>query len=72
MLRFFRSKKTVKTGKLQYVFLGLFFLVMDFNIKSNLSLYSLYSAEVCNEFAGPISASLRLGKATPFEKMLQW
>ena len=27
---------------------------------SNLSLYSLYYAETCNEFAGPISASLRL------------
>ena len=27
---------------------------------SNLLLYSLYYAEACNEFAGPISASLRL------------
>ena len=28
--------------------------------KSNLSLYSLYYAKACNEFVGPISASLRL------------
>ena len=40
-------------------------------IKSNLSLYSLYYAESCNEFAGPISASLRPGNTDPFEKMLQ-
>ena len=26
----------------------------------NLSLYSLYHTDACNEFAGPISASLRL------------
>ena len=29
-------------------------------IKSILSLYPLYHAEACNEFSGPISASLRL------------
>ena len=40
-------------------------------IKSNLSLYSLYYAEACNEFAGPISASLRLSNTAPFEEMLQ-
>ena len=28
-------------------------------IESNLSIYSLYYAEACNGFAGPISASLR-------------
>ena len=31
---------------------------------SNLLLYSLYFAEACNEFMGPISVSLRL-RATP-------
>ena len=39
--------------------------------KSNLSLYSLYYAEACNEFAGPISASLRPGNTASFEEMLQ-
>ena len=29
-------------------------------IQSNLTLYSQYYAEACNEFAGPISAPLRL------------
>ena len=40
-------------------------------VKSNLSLYSLYYAKACNEFAGPISASLRPGKTAAFEKMPQ-
>ena len=40
-------------------------------IKSNLSLYSLYYAEACNELAGPISASLRPGNTAPFEEMSQ-
>ena len=41
--------------------------------KSNLPLYSLYYAEACNEFAGPISASLRPGNTAPFEEMsLRW
>ena len=40
-------------------------------IKLNLSLCSLYYVEVCNEFAGPISASLRPGNTAPFEKMSQ-
>ena len=39
--------------------------------KSNLSFYSLYYAEVFNELAGPISASLRPGNTASFEKMLQ-
>ena len=34
---------------------------------SNLSLYSLYYAKLCNEFAGHISASLRPGNSAPFE-----
>ena len=33
-------------------------------IKSNLSLYSLYYVEACNELAGPISASLRSGNSS--------
>ena len=40
-------------------------------LKSNLSLYSLQYAEACNEFAGPISASLRQGNTDPFEEMSQ-
>ena len=40
-------------------------------IKSNLLLYSLYHAEACNELAGPISASLRLGNTGSFEEMPQ-
>ena len=41
-------------------------------IKSNLLLQSLYYAEACNEFARPISASLRPGDtATPDEEMSQ-
>ena len=39
--------------------------------KSNLSLYSLYYTKACNEFAGPISASLRPGNTTSFEEMSQ-
>ena len=39
--------------------------------KSNLLLYSLYYAEACNKFAGPISASLRPGNTAPFGEMLQ-
>ena len=42
-----------------------------FYFKSNLSLYSLQYAEACNEFAGPISASLRLGNTAPLEETLQ-
>ena len=38
---------------------------------ANLSLYSLYDAEACNELAGPISASLHPGNTAPFEEMLQ-
>ena len=30
--------------------------------------HSLCNAEACSEFAGPISASLRLGNTAPFEK----
>ena len=40
-------------------------------VKSNLSLYSLYHAEACNEFAGPNSASLRPGNIAPFKEMSQ-
>ena len=39
--------------------------------QSNLSLYSLYYAEACNEFTGPVSASFRSGNTAPFEEMLQ-
>ena len=37
----------------------------------NLSLYSLYHAEACNELAAPIYASLRLRYAVSFEEMSQ-
>ena len=40
--------------------------------KSNLSIYSLYHAEECNELAKPISASLRPGNTASFEQMSQW
>ena len=39
--------------------------------QSNLSLYSSYYAEACNQLAGSISASLRPGNTTPFKKMSQ-
>ena len=42
-----------------------------YQIKSNLSLYSLHYAEACNKLAGPISASLRPGNTAPFEEMSQ-
>ena len=46
---------------------------MDYNIKPNLVLYSLYYAEaaVNNEFAGPISASMCPGNTALFEEMSQ-
>ena len=40
-------------------------------IKSYLSLCSLYYAEACIKFAGPISASLRPGNTASFEEMSQ-
>ena len=40
-------------------------------IESNLSLYLLYYAEACNNFAGPISASLRPGNTASCEEMTQ-
>ena len=42
-----------------------------FSFESNLSLYSLYYAEACNKFAGPISASLPRGNTVSFEEMSQ-
>ena len=39
--------------------------------KSSLSLYSLYYADSCNEFAGPIFKSLRPGNTAYFEEMPQ-
>ena len=45
--------------------------VFEFVDKSNLLSYSLYYAKACNEFAGPIFASLHLGNTAPFEEMLQ-
>ena len=41
-------------------------------IKSNLSLYFLYYDEACNQFAEPISASLRPGNTASFEEMSEW
>ena len=40
-------------------------------VKSNLSLYSLYFTKACNEFAGPIFASLHQRNTAFFEKMSQ-
>ena len=47
--------------------------LIDFfkEIKSNLSLYSLYNAETCNEFTGSILSSLRPGNTATFEEMSQ-
>ena len=42
------------------------------NDTSNVLLFSLYYAEVCNEFAGSISASLHPGNSAPVEEMSQW
>ena len=42
---------------------------VDKKSKSNLLLYSLYSAEACNELVGPISAPMRPGNTDPFEEM---
>ena len=47
------------------------YIGVDFLFKSNLSLYLMYYAEACNELAGPISASLRLGSTASFEEMSQ-
>ena len=52
------SRKKLKFGEVQI------------KSKSNLSLYSLYYAEACNKFAGPISASLRPVNTASFEEML--
>ena len=41
-------------------------------IKSNLLLYPLYYAEAYNEFAGPMSASLRPGKTASFNMLQRW
>ena len=39
-------------------------LLLELKIKSSLSLYSLYYAEACNEFAEPISLRRHCGQAT--------
>ena len=46
-------------------------LVFSAGIKIKYLLYSLLHAEACNEYAGAISASLRLGNTSPFKEMLQ-
>ena len=43
-----------------------------FHFTRFLSFYSLHYAEACNEFVGPISASLRPSNTLHFEKMSQW
>ena len=45
---------------------------VDKKSKSNVLLYSLYSAEACSELVRPISAPMRPGNTDPFEEMLQW
>ena len=45
--------------------------VKVFNV-NQISLNSLYYSEACNEFAGPIYASLRLSYTAHFEIMSQW
>ena len=48
-----------------------FNVAFGMNVKSNFSLYSLYYAGACNEFAGPISTLLRPCNTAPFEEMPQ-
>ena len=50
---------------------SIFFSLLPFLADKNLSLYSLYYAEACNELAGPISASLHPGNTVSFEELLQ-
>ena len=45
--------------------------ILQFNSKSNLSLYSLYCVKACNKFARLVFASLRLGNASSFGEMSQ-
>ena len=40
-------------------------------INSHISLYSLYYAKACNEFAGHISTSLHPGNTAPFTQVSQ-
>ena len=60
-----RSKQAFEKSKNLLDFFDYFFNLIL--IKSNLSLYLMYYAEACNEIAGPVSASLRLG-STAFSK----
>ena len=41
--------------------------VINTTLPNQIFIYSLYNAEACREFAGPISALLRLGSTAPFE-----
>ena len=43
----------------------------QFKIKSNISSLSLFYAEACNKYAGPISASLHPNIIAPLKEMLQ-
>ena len=61
------SNNILKKEKLKYTL-----YIKHFRLTSNLSLYLLYYAEACNEFAGPISTSLRLSNTAPFKEMSQW
>ena len=41
--------------------------------KNQIFTYSLYYAQMCDEFAGPFAAALRWGNAAPFkEKSQRW
>ena len=46
-------------------------LTIIYLIESSLFWYTLYYAEACNEFAGPINVSLRPGNKDPFKEVLQ-
>ena len=45
--------------------------MLNIQIKSNLSLYSLNTPKRVTSLRGPISASLRPGNTAPFEEMSQ-
>ena len=64
-----RSKQAFEKSKNLLHFFHYFFNLIL--MKSNLSLYSLQHAKVCNKIAGPVSASLRPGNIASFKEMSQ-
>ena len=70
------KKDVVKANLVQYNLRNLkypywFCFQTSFKFKSNFLLFSLYYAKACNEFVGPISASLSPGNTASFEEISQ-